>query len=119
MKVRIGNDIATVWTLPEGTLKGGPFQVAFRHQRMCIYVPMAYEQEGDAVSFTFYGKDQPGAGVYDLVVQENRGGIPMVTFDVKGAVELVAHSWEEDGSTPPEGVEMSVTRLASTVERNI
>lgn len=114
MKVRTGNDIQVAWTLPEGTLQGGPFRIAARLQGICIYVPLQYEQEGDVVSFTFYGKDQPCAGIYDLVVQENRGGIPMVTYDVQGAVELVEHSWEEDDGATPEGVEVSVTRLTST-----
>lgn len=98
MKKRIGNDIPIVWTLTdtEGNpydLTGKEFSVCMKLEGMCVYIPMVYTFTENVISFTFYGKDQPGTGIYDLILRE---GDSEVTYDVQGVVELVPHSWDED-----------------------
>lgn len=98
MKKRIGNDIPIVWKLTDGEgnpydLTGKEFSVCMKLEGMCVYIPMVYTFTENVISFTFCGKDQPGTGIYDLILRE---GDSEVTYDVQGVVELVPHSWDED-----------------------
>ena len=116
MKKRIGNDIPIVWTLTdtEGNpydLTGKEFSVCMKLEGMCVYIPMVYTFTENVISFTFYGKDQPGTGIYDLILRE---GDSEVTYDVQGAVELVPHSWDED-----EGDITIASEIATNGEVNV
>lgn len=117
MKVRIGNDIPLTWAIPDEDLTGRSPKIYMYLNDMCLYIPLQYTVDNNVVSCTFYGKDQPATGSYNLLMQENRGGIPMTTYDTQNAVELVAHSWEEDDETPPQGVSINVEKMSSSVTR--
>lgn len=57
---------------------------------------MDFTVEVNVISFTFYGKDQPGTGKYDLLLRiYDAEGKTKVTYDVANVVELVPHSWLE------------------------
>lgn len=107
-KIRIGNDIRITWTLNDE--EGNPYIIEAESYEIWLAC-YGYRQKtaavvtGNVAEFTFYGKDQRTAGSYALLLIENRGGIPMVTYDVKDVFRLVDHSWETgtDGE-PPEGI---------------
>lgn len=100
MKVRIGNDIHITWTLKnsEGEpyiLSGHDFKVYLQTGSKKILVPDPVVNY-NVLYFTSYGKDQQYIGEYNLLLVENNGKVEMLTYDVKAAFELVAHSWETD-----------------------
>ena len=102
MKKRVGNDIPFTWTLlqkPSGLpydLTGEKVSVNMKLSGQCIEIPMDCTVEVNVISFTFYGKDQPGTGKYDLLLRIfDAEGKPKVTYDVANVVELVPHSWLE------------------------
>lgn len=100
MKVRIGNDIHITWTLKnsEGEpyiLSGHDFKVYLQTGSKKILVPDPVVNY-NVLYFTSYGKDQQYIGEYNLLLVENNGRVEMLTYDVKAAFELVAHSWETD-----------------------
>ena len=120
MKVRIGNDISVTWTILDGD--GNPYDLTGRdievHLRsFYIDIPMEFTTADNVISFTFYGKDQKAPEKYNLLLVENRGGIPMVVYDIENAFELVKHSWERGGGNA-DGVEVdeSVDIVSSLAE---
>lgn len=120
MKTRIGNPLNITWTLPDRDgspydLTGKPYRVLMYHVTTGIAVPMHSTVEVNVIRFVFDANMQPGAGQYNMLLEENKGGIPMVTYDVKNVVELVEHSWQEAESSLPEGVEIEAVKLESTV----
>ena len=102
MKKRVGNDIPFSWTLhqkPSGLpydLTGETVTVNMKLSGQCIEIPMDCVVEVNVISFTYYGKDQPSPGKYDLLLRIfDAEGKPKVTYDVANVVELVPHSWLE------------------------
>lgn len=102
MKKRVGNDIPFSWTLlqkPSGLpydLTGETVSVNMKLSGQCIEIPMDCTVEVNVIRFTFYGKDQPGTGKYDLLLRiYDADGKAKVTYDVANVVELVPHSWLE------------------------
>lgn len=111
MKIRIGNDIHVTWTILDS--EGNPYDLSGRdievHLRsFYIDIPMQFVATDNVITFTFYGKDQKAPEKYNLLLIENRGGIPMVTYDIENAFELVQHSWERGGESA-DGVEVDET----------
>ena len=98
-----GNDLRFNWSVKDGD--GNPFSVEEKDLTLVLRGPHGAVPVGDVtfednvVSFTFFGKDQKDFGIYTAVLIENAGNALMKTVDFVGAVELVAHTIQEGGST--------------------
>lgn len=123
-RVRIGNDIKIRWSLFDSTgeaydLTGKNIAIEVVVRQMVHYKIADFTVDGNTVSFVFAGKDQTFSGRCDLKIVENEGGMEMMTFDVKGAFELVPHSWQVAGVIDccgrPSGVELADVHLTSSV----
>lgn len=126
MKIRIGNDLHITWTLKDChgepyILEGHDFGVYVQvgSKKILIANPTV---NANVLYFTFYGKDQQYIGEYNLLLIENNGKVEMLTYDVKAAFELVAHSWETD-TVSSRGIIIESTTVDSDIcycgERNV
>lgn len=93
-KIRIGNDIACVWTVCRN---GQPED--FSNKNLQLYLLNQYGvkvdmdftfDEGGKIKFTFYGKDQTTTGAYRCILVENKGEEGMNTVDSCDAFTLVS-----------------------------
>ena len=126
MKIRIGNDLHITWTLKDChgdpyILEGHDFGVYAQVGNKKILID-SLTVSANVLYFTFYGKDQQYIGEYNLLLIENNGKIEMLTYDVKTAFELVAHSWETD-TVSSKGIVIESTTVDSDIcycgERNV
>lgn len=92
--IRIGNDIACVWTISRN---GQPED--FSNKNLQLYLLNQYGvkvdmdftiEEGNNIKFTFYGKDQTTTGIYRCILVENKGEEGMNTVDSCDAFNLVS-----------------------------
>lgn len=76
------------------------------------------EVDGNEITWTWHGKDQRYPGLYNAKLVENGGEDGMITVDVKYAVTLVPHTWQEagtdDGCISLESVELVATEVSMT-----
>ena len=101
-RIRVGNDIKIRWALFDSTgaaydLTGKDIAIEIVVRQMTRIRISDFTVDENTVSFVFAGKDQTCAGRCDLKIVENEGAEDMMTFDVKGAFELVPHSWQVAG----------------------
>ena len=82
--IRIGNDISVQWLI---THNGLPESLEGRKLAVILSCPLCkreitdFKVVGNAIRFTFYGKDQRYCGVYTLTLVENRGERGMMAVD--------------------------------------
>lgn len=131
-RIRIGNDINVRWSIL--TAEGTPYELTGRDIRVFAEVSVKSDMrfmsphtesqeiedftiEGNVIRFTFAGREQERTGVYALCFIENDGEPAMVTFDLRGAFELVPHSWQEGqgDTTTIETENVSLTSRLSEV----
>ena len=119
-KIRLGNDIDIRWSLIDA--EGNPYDLTGRDVAVEIVVAdkkrvriKDVEVSGNTAHFIYYGKDQKYTGRCDLKFIENDGVTEMVTFDTRGAFELVAHSWLIGGSPENERVQISFVTVTSEI----
>lgn len=102
-KIRIGNDIIVVWNIYTDVDNEVPYDLSGRN--LSLYMKTDFEKvkiesfvvEGNAVRFTYHGKDQHRPGKYTLTLVENEGLDGMLTVDECDAFELVRCSCEAGG----------------------
>lgn len=125
---RIGNDYTFTWpfevrvdeqTTEPYDLTGRVFRLFMVGQLETFEIPAdEIEVDGNEVTWTWYGKDQRVPGLYNAKLVENAGETGMVTVDVKYAVTLVPHTWQEagtdDGCISLESVELVATEVSMT-----
>ena len=121
---RKGNDIRITWSLYDASqqpynLEGRDIAVQLELASFKIRIT-DFSVSENAITFTFYGKEQRHYGSYNLVFIENDGKPNMVTFDTKDAFTLVEHSWNalEQGDTP-ETIQVEVVTLSDELNSNI
>ncbi len=127
-KRRIGNDYTFTWPFEVRTgeqttepydLTGRVFQLYMVGQLETFEIPAdEIEVDGDEITWTWHGKDQRYPGLYNAKLVENGGEDGMITVDVKYAVTLVPHTWQEagtdDGCISLESVELVATEVSMT-----
>lgn len=123
-KIRLGNDIGIDWSLIDE--EGNPYNLEGRDVSVEIdvgekkrYRIKELSVSGNTVSFVYWGKDQKYTGRCDLKFIENDGEREMVTFDTKGAFELVAHSWLIGGEPENERVQLSFVTVTSELNTRV
>lgn len=85
MNIRIGNDIPMVWRFYTGRKIG--YSMENRDLRLYMTDPAGRKESlnftvsGNALLFTFYGRDQRRTGEYTLTLVENEGQPGMLTID--------------------------------------
>ena len=114
--IRIGNDFSIVWSLSYEN--GNPYDLTGKSFKVYLcasgkqFEVTNYTVSENTIQFVFLGKEQHYLGQYDLKYVENDGEIDMLTYDTRGAFELVTHSWLAiDGSQ--EGVEIDAVEVSS------
>lgn len=126
-KIRIGNDIEITWSVFADKEQTTPYTLAGRSLtlkcscdgRTATTLP-DFSINGNAVVFTFYGKDQERTGVYTLTLVENEGLADMHTVDSCDAFQLVARSCDVDGDACGCGnVEVESVELTSTLSADV
>ena len=108
IRKRIGNDYTFTWTFNQETAGGDPVPYDLTGRHFKIFMVGQLEEieipeeeitiggaDNNELTWTFYGKDQRYPGIYNTRLEENKGEIGMVTVDVKYAVTLVPHTWQE------------------------
>lgn len=128
--LRIGNDANFEWSVKRivpdqehpGQTTKVPYDLTGRNLRLWLVGRVDkievtdFTVNANVISWTFFGKDQQHTGVYNALLCENLGEERMVTVDIQYAATLVAHSWQEAGSTGGCGcVNMETIQLESTV----
>lgn len=120
-KIRIGNDIGIRWEI---YVRDGedvaPYDLTGRTLK--LYLSNMYQRlehsefstDGNAVVFTFRGRDQRSLGRYRLTLVENDGAEGMHTVDECDAFELVRFSCFEGGNAESH-VEIKRLTLASVM----
>ena len=120
-KIRIGNDIGIRWEI---YVRDGedvaPYDLTGRTLK--LYLSNMYQRlehsefstDGNAVVFTFRGRDQRSLGRYRLTLVENDGVEGMHTVDECDAFELVRFSCFEGGNAESH-VEIKRLTLASVM----
>lgn len=120
-KIRIGNDIGIRWKI---YVRDGedvtPYDLTGRALK--LYLSNMYQRrehsefstDGNAVVFTFRGRDQRNLGRYQLTLVENEGLDGMHTVDECDAFELVRCSCMEGGDAESH-VEIEHLTLASVM----
>ena len=125
---RIGNDYTFTWpfevrvdeqTTEPYDLTGRVFRLFMVGQLETIEIPAdEIEVDGNEITWTWHGKDQRYPGLYNAKLVENGGQDGMITVDVKYAVTLVPHTWQEggsdDGCISLESVELVATEVSMT-----
>lgn len=126
-KIRIGNDIEITWSVFADKEQATPYTLAGRlltlkcscDGRTATTLP-DFSINGNAVIFTFYGKDQERTGVYTLTLVENEGLADMHTVDSCDAFQLVARSCDVDGDACGCGnIEIETVELTSTLSADV
>lgn len=126
-KIRIGNDIEITWSVFADKEQTTPYTLAGRSLtlkcscdgRTATTLP-DFSINGNAVIFTFYGKDQERTGVYTLTLVENEGLEDMHTVDSCDAFQLVARSCDVDGDACGCGnIEVESVELTSTLAADV
>jgi hypothetical protein len=113
--LRKGNDLNVKWQLES---EGEPFSLEGKD--VTLYLKSAFGKteindfvvSGNAIYWTFYGKDQKHTGRYSLELLINEGKVGMVTVDVCNFVNLVSHSCSIGGNDAV-GVETESVELQS------
>lgn len=120
-KIRIGNDIVIRWEI---YVRDGedvaPYDLTGRTLK--LYLSNMYQRlehsefstDGNAVIFTYRGRNQRNIGKYQLTLVENEGGDGMHTVDECDAFELVRCSCLEGGGAESH-VEIKRLTLASVM----
>ena len=125
---RIGNDYTFTWPFEVRTgeqttepydLTGRVFRLFMVGQLETIEIPAdEIEVDGNEITWTWHGQDQRYPGLYNAKLVENGGEDGMITVDVKYAVTLVPHTWQEggsdDGCISLESVELVATEVSMT-----
>lgn len=125
---RIGNDYTFTWPFEVRTgeqttepydLTGRVFRLFMVGQLETFEIPAdEIEVDGNEITWTWHGKDQRYPGLYNAKLVENGGQDGMITVDVKYAVTLVPHTWQEagtdDGCISLESVELVATEVSMT-----
>lgn len=126
---RIGNDYFFTWPFERVTAGGTkvPYDLTGRSFR--IYMVGQIEtieiadseieiagQDNNEIRWTFRGRDQRYPGIYNAKLVENANQDGMITVDVKYAVTLVPHTWQEttDDSDDPGCISVSSVELDAT-----
>lgn len=132
-KIRIGNDIHVNWTILD--VDGQPYIVEGKDIRVFMDVQSSsnmrtfvqsnpsievteFTATDNVISFTYWGREQEVLGNYILRFTENAGEVGMVTFDLKDAFSIVAHSWLE-GQGDTTTIETEVVNLTSVIDHSI
>jgi hypothetical protein len=116
--IRIGNDIVIRWSIFAGDaaydLEGRDIAVFLKtvYGRCRI---TDYSVEGNAIKWTFYGKDQRAECAYSLELVENDAQKGMHTVDECDAFRLVGSSHECGCGDPEENVEVVSLQLKTVV----
>lgn len=115
--IRKGNDINVKWSI---YAEGAPFSLEGKEISLYLRTPYGKKEvtpvvEGNAVLWTFFGKDQKHTGKHslELVINENAEG--MVTTDACDFVNLVDCSCKVGGADDA-GVQTESIELTSTLE---
>lgn len=126
-KIRKGNDIHIVWRVYQDKEMTIPYDLTGKHlslkhsyngRNVCQVADFSIN--GNAVIFTFYGKDQERTGVYTLTLVENEGLADMHTVDSCDAFQLVARSCDVDGDACGCGnIEVESVELTSTLSADV
>lgn len=125
---RIGNDYTFTWPFEVRTgeqttepydLTGRVFQLYMVGQLETFEIAAdEVDVDGNEITWTWHGKDQRYPGLYNAKLVENGGEDGMITVDVKYAVTLVPHTWQEagtdDGCISLESVELVATEVSMT-----
>ena len=118
--IRIGNDIVIRWSIFAGDaaydLEGR--DIAFFLKTVYGRCRITdYSVEGNAIKWTFYGKDQKAECAYGLELVENDGEKGMHTVDECDAFRLVGGCHECGCGDPEENVEVVSLQLKTTWKR--
>lgn len=118
--IRIGNDIVIRWSIFAGDaaydLEGR--DIAFFLKTVYGRCRITdYSVEGNAIKWTFYGKDQKAECAYGLELVENDGEKGMYTVDECDAFRLVGSCHECGCGEPEEDVEVVSLDLNTRWER--
>lgn len=116
--IRIGNDIVIRWSIFAGDaaydLEGR--DIAFFLKTVYGRCRITdYSVEGNAIRWTFYGKDQKAECAYGLELVENDGEKGMHTVDECDAFRLVGSCHECGCGEPEENVEVVSLQLKTVV----
>jgi hypothetical protein len=116
--IRIGNDIVIRWSIFAGDaaydLEGR--DIAFFLKTVYGRCRITdYSVEGNAIKWTFYGKDQKAECAYGLELVENDGEKGMYTVDECDAFRLVGSCHECGCGEPEENVEVVSLQLKTVV----
>ena len=117
--IRKGNDISVKWSLYN---EGSAFNIEGRNTRLILKNAHGkkelddYTISGNAIIWTFYGKDQKDSGKYSLELVINEGEKGMITTDKCDFVNLVSCSCKLQGGEDAPNVETESIELTSTLE---
>lgn len=116
--IRIGNDIVIRWSIFAGDaaydLEGR--DIAFFLKTVYGRCRITdYSVEGNAIKWTFYGKDQKAECAYGLELVENDGEKGMYTVDECDAFRLVGSCHECGCGEPEENVEVVSLQFKTTM----
>jgi len=119
--IRKGNDIGVVWSIyAEQDSSTVAYSLEGRNLSLFLesgknrYEITDFTVSGNAMSFTFWGKDQIACGAYFLTLVENKGLEDMRVLDYKNAFAIVRHSWEAGGEDNP-NITIETVELSSNI----
>ena len=116
--IRIGNDISVQWLI---THNGLPESLEGRKLAVILSCPLCkreitdFKVVGNAIRFTFYGKDQRYCGVYTLTLVENRGERGMMAVDECDVFKIVPRSCMTGDGDDDSDLEISSVYLGTEI----
>ena len=115
--IRKGNDINVRWGI---YAEGAPFSLEGKEISLYLRTPYGKKEvtpvvEGNAVLWTFFGKEQKHSGKYSLELVVNEDAEGMVTTDACDFVNLVSCSCKVGGADE-QGVQTESIELTSSFE---
>ena len=119
--IRKGNDIGVVWSI-YAEQDGSTVAYSLEGRNLSLFLESGknryeitdFTVSGNAMSFTFWGKDQIACGAYFLTLVENNGLEDMRVLDYKNAFAIVRHSWEAGGEDNP-NITIETVELSSNI----
>lgn len=114
---RIGNDISIEWRI---TRNGEPESFDGKDLFVCLLDPQnevvscPFTIDGNIVKVIFLGANQKKAGIYTILLSENKGKDGMTTVDCTKAIQLVNHT-EEEGGTDCGNITTDTVELESEI----
>lgn len=114
--IRKGNDINVAWKIMKN---GAPFSLTGKDVRIYLRTPFGkrevkdFSVAGNAISWTFYGKDQNHLGKHSLELVINENEVGMISTDYCDFVNLVSCSCmvggSDEGNITTESIELTTT----------